>query len=56
MVALLMTEILNFTTVEEKKRVLEVLATKNFIKDKMTGRVNILWRIFEKTAKKLKLK
>ena len=29
-----------------KKRVLEVWATKNFIKDKMTGRVNILGCIF----------
>ena len=30
--------------------------TKNFIKDEMTGRVDILWRIFEKIAKKLKMK
>ena len=47
-----MTEILNFTTIGEKKWVLEDWATKNFIKDEMTGRVNILWHIFEKTAKK----
>ena len=32
MVALVMTEIFNFTTIE-KKRVLKVWATKNFIKD-----------------------
>ena len=32
-------------------------ATQNFIKDKITGRVDILWRIFEKIAKKkLKIK
>ena len=42
MVALLMTEIFNFTI--EEKRVLEVSATKNFIKDKISGRVDILWR------------
>ena len=29
---------------------------QNFIKDKMSGRVDILWRIFEKIAKKLKMK
>ena len=29
---------------------------KNFIKDKMTGRVDIVGRIFEKIAKKSKLK
>ena len=29
----------------------KVRATKNFIKDKMTGRVDILWRIFEKMRK-----
>ena len=32
------------------------LATQNIIKDKMTVRVNILWCIFEKIAKKLKIK
>ena len=31
-----------------------VRATQNFIKDKMIGRVDILVRIFEKFAKKLK--
>ena len=34
----------------------KVRATQNFIKDKMTGRVDILWCIFEKIAKKLKMK
>ena len=34
----------------------KVRATQNFIKDKMTGRVNKLWRIFLKIAKKLKNK
>ena len=34
----------------------KVRATQNFIKDKMTGRVDILWHIFEKIAKKLKMK
>ena len=31
----------------------KVRATKNFIKDKITGRVDILWHIFEKKCKKL---
>ena len=31
--------------------VLEVWATKKFIKDKMTARVDILWCIFDRTAK-----
>ena len=35
-----------------KKRVIEVRATNNFIRDKMTVRVDIVWRIFGKTAKK----
>ena len=34
----------------------EVWDTKQLIKDKMTGRVDIIWRIFEKIAKKLKWK
>ena len=34
----------------------KVLATQNFIKDKMTGRVDILWPIFKKIAKKLRIK
>ena len=54
MVALLKTEISNFTTIEEKT--LEVRATKNFIQNKVTGRVDTLWDIFEKTAKKFKFK
>jgi hypothetical protein len=33
----------------------KVRASQNFIKDKMTGRVNILKRIFEKIAKKVKI-
>ena len=51
MVALLMTEIFNFTTIEEKKRVLEVWAKKNVIKDKMTGRVDILGAFLRKLQK-----
>ena len=47
---------LTFQQLKKKKRVLEVWATKNFIKDKMTGRVDIVRCIFEKTAKNLKLK
>ena len=39
-----------------KKQVLEVWTTKNVIKVKITGRVDIVRCIFEKTAKKLKLK
>ena len=31
----------------------KVWATQNFIKDKMIRRVNILWHIFEKSAKKV---
>ena len=53
MVALLMKEIFNFTTIE-KKIVLEVCYKKFHKKKKMVGRVT--WSIFEKTAKKLKLK
>ena len=49
-----MAEIFNFSTIE-KKRVLEVWATQNFIKDEITGGVNKIWCIFEKTAKKFKL-
>ena len=54
MVALLMTEILIYNN-WRKKRVLEVWDTKNFIKDKMAGRVDILRRIFEKIGKKVKI-
>ena len=35
--------------------VIEVLATKNVIKDKMAGRVDIFRRNFEKIAKKVKI-
>ena len=35
---------------------IKVRATQNLIKNKMTGRVHILCRIFEKNAKKLKFK
>ena len=41
---------------KEKKIVIEVWAAKNVIKDKMTGRIDILWRIVEIIAKKFKLK
>ena len=47
-----MAKIFDFSTIEKKKRE----ATKNFIYDKMTGRVYKVWRIFEKIFKKLKLK
>ena len=50
-----MAEIFNFSTIEEKKRVLEVWATKNFIKDEMTGRVDIVGCILEKNCKKVKI-
>ena len=39
-----------------KKTVVKVLATKKFITDKMSGRVDIHTRIFEKIAKNLSLK
>ena len=35
--------------------VIEVLATKKFIKDKMAGRVDIFRRNFEKIAKKVQI-
>ena len=38
-----------------KQHLGEVRATKIFIKDEITGRVDILGRIFEKIAKKLKM-
>ena len=57
MVALIMEEIFNLMQQLKKKRVLEVWATKNFKKTKwLEGSIYILWRIFEKTAKKSKLK
>ena len=43
-----MEEIYNFSTFGEKKIVLEVWDTKKCVKDKMTGRVAILWRSLEK--------
>ena len=46
-----MAEIFNFSTFREKKTFIEVLATQKLIKDKMTGRVYIPWRIFKKIAK-----
>ena len=39
-----MAEIFNFSTVEA----LEVRASKSFIKDEMTGRVDIVWRSLKK--------
>ena len=44
-----MAKIFNTPTIEEKERgrVREVWATKNFIKDKMTERVDIVWCNFE---------
>ena len=38
-----------------KKRVIEVWATKNFIKDKMTGMFDLVWRILRKLKKKVKI-
>ena len=42
-----MAEIFNFSTFSRKKRVIE-----KFNKDKMTGRVDILWCILEKIKNK----
>ena len=50
-----MAVIFNFSTIEEKKQFLEICASKKFIKDEITGRVDIVWSIFEKTAKKVKI-
>ena len=41
---------------KKEKCVVEVWATKNVIKDKMTRRIDLLLRIFYKIAKKFKLK
>ena len=43
-------------TTSRRRSTQKVRATKNFIKDEMTCRVDILWRIFGKIAKKLKMK
>ena len=43
----------NFSTIEEKTSSKSLRYTKFH---KITGRVDIVWRIFKKTAKKLKLK
>ena len=51
-----MTEILNFLTIEKERWLIEVWATKKFIKDQMTGKVDIVWRIVEKNCKKIKFK
>ena len=55
-----MAEIFNFSTFpkkkKKKKRVIEVTATKNYIKDKMTGGVDLLLRIFGEIAQSVKLK
>ena len=45
-----MTEIFNCSTIEEKKNEFEV---QNFNTDKMTGKVDIVWNIFEKIATSL---
>ena len=50
-----MAELFNFLTIE-KKTDIEVELQKKIIKGKMTGRVNIVWRIVEKMAKRLKFK
>ena len=51
MLDLKMAEIFNFSTIE-KNELQKFEQQKNFIKDKMTGRVDIVWRIFEKIKKK----
>ena len=51
-----MAEIFKFSTIEEKTSYRSWSTTKNVINDKMAGGVDIVWRIFEKIAKKLKLK
>ena len=51
-----MVEIFNFSTIEENNEFWKFELQKKFIKDKMTGRVDIVWRTLEKTAKKFKLK
>ena len=43
-----------FKHLKKERKKLEVLTTKKFIKDKMTGMVDILWRIVEIIAKKIK--
>ena len=45
-----MAEVFNFST---KKRAIEVCATKKFIKDKMTGRVDTLYTNLSKLQKQL---
>ena len=40
---------------ERKNILIEVWATNFFIKDKMTWRVNILWRIVEIISQKVKM-
>ena len=49
MVALLMSGILNFTTIEEKNEFYKFELQKNVIKDKMTGRVDISLRKLQKS-------
>ena len=48
-----MAEVFNFST---KKRAIEVCATKKFIKDKMTGRVDTRYTNLSKLQKTIKLK
>ena len=48
-----MAEIFHCLTIEEKTCSFEL---QTIIRDEITGRVDIVWRIFEKTAIKLKLK
>ena len=50
-----MAEIFNFSSIEEKISS-RSLSYKKFHKRQNIGRVDIVWRIFETTAKKLKLK
>ena len=55
MIDLRMADIFNFSTIE-KKTVMKVWATKYFIKDKMTRRIDMAWMIVWANFKKVKLK
>ena len=44
-------EFLSFEKKKKKRRVIENLATKKLIKDKITARVDMPWRIFQIIAK-----
>ena len=56
MIDLKMTEIFNFSRIEEKNEFQKFEIQKNLIKDKITGRVLYNPAQLEKNAKKLKLR